>query len=212
MAHGLPTYDSGLVMVTQALRHSAVSHLALVTYACTNDGALSAQECADAVQNAWNGSWPIMADNNCTAEPPEILLGDGTTSPLYALAAGPPVVGTSNIACPSPNIAMLIKKTTALAGRKNRGRMYLPFHLDESGIDEKGLITGDAPGLAATATSIFMDALVANDLPMVIANRATAIDGATGKKYVSAYHTGATVTGFNMEPYVATQRRRMPRS
>lgn len=43
-----------------------------------------------------------------------------------------------------PQISVLVKMSSGLAGRKNRGRMYLPFLLEDATTDEFGRISNSA--------------------------------------------------------------------
>lgn len=58
----------------------------------------------------------------------------------YELEA--PIVGDDAGAAPTVNTTLLVRKKTGLAGRTNRGRMYVPlFGFAESGLDVYGLMT-----------------------------------------------------------------------
>lgn len=212
MAHAAATYAAQLIMVDQPIKHSLVSHTAHVTVALANEAAQTAQACADHWQAAFDGAFSAVLDTEATFEKATILLGDGTDTPSAAVASGPAQAGGSNIQGTSPQVSALLKKITAFAGRKNRGRMYLPFCLDDAGVNQAGLITGDAPGLIQDGCDALLTSLSGFDVPMVICNRAMAIDGATGKPYVVEYQLGAPVTQLVIENYVATQRRRLVRT
>lgn len=212
MAHDPTTYGAGLILVDQPVAHSAVSHVAHVTLACANEGTWTAQQCADKFQDAWNGAFTATLDTEATFEKPIILLGDGTDTPATAVAANPAESGALALACPSPQVALLLKKITALAGRKNRGRTYLPFSVDEAGISQSGLVIGDAVTDVQAACDAVLTSLSTFDIPMVIANRLMGVDPDTDKPYVIEYTVGPPVTQYILESYVATQRRRLVRS
>src|ERR1041384_8159839 len=148
--HPPPTISAGLVLVHQPLTHSAMSHTCLVTYAVDNDTALTAQQCADGVQTAFNNAFKNDIDANATIQKPTILLGDGTDTPAMAIGSGATQVGLSALNLPPPNVSILIKRTTALSGKKNRGRMYLPFILDRTGTTEGGQILAFNLGIYQT--------------------------------------------------------------
>lgn len=210
--HPAPTISAGLALVTQPITHSAVGHTALVTYAVDNDGGLTVQQVADAVQTEYHDAWVGLHDNNCTLLKPTVLLGDGTNVPAFAIGSGATTTGTNVfVGCP-PNIAILMKKTTAKAGKANRGRIYMPFMAPAADVSESGAI--DPTWLAAlqTAADDWIADLATANLEMCIANKTLVLDPATGKKYVTHIGEGEVVTSLTCEKTAATQRRRMPRS
>jgi hypothetical protein len=210
--HPPPTISAGLALVTQPITHSAVGHTALVTYAVDNDTGLTVQQVADAVQTEYQNAWVTLHDNNCTLLPPTVLLGDGSNVPGFAIGSAASVTGTNVfVGCP-PNIALLIRKTTALAGKKNRGRVYMPFMAPAADVSESGAV--DPAWLAAIqlAATDWRDDLAAANVEMCIANKTLGVDVVTGKKYVTHIGEGEVVTTLTVEKTVATQRRRMPRT
>jgi hypothetical protein len=210
--HPAPTISAGLALVSQPITHSAVGHTALVTYAVDNDSGLTVQQVADAVQAEYNNAWTSLHDNNCTLLPPTVLLGDGTNVPAFAIGSAGSVTGTNVFVGSASSIAILIKKTTALAGRKNRGRLYMPFMAPASDISENGAV--DPAWLTAlqSAATDWRDDLAAANVEMCIANKTLVLDPVTGKKYVTHIGEGEVVTTLTVEKTAATQRRRMPRS
>lgn len=209
-----PTYDDGLVLVDQPLLLDSMSRTAHLTFACTDDGAQTAQQIAD----AWHTNFTtVMSDalsDQVTIGKATVKRGDGTTTPSVAVAAGATVAGTADVGTlPSPNIACLLKKITSLAGRENRGRTYLPWAFGEAGISDTGLLTGDQIAVVQTQASLLLTELASDDIPMVICNRIISANPTPPPAtYISRYATGATVVQFTLEAYAATQRRRMPRS
>jgi hypothetical protein len=101
------------------------------------------------------------------------------------------------------NCAILVKKATGLAGRRNRGRFYLPG-IDESTVNEVGIIT------AATVTSI------QNALNTFL----TAVNGNLAVTNMVIIHQGpgdvpflppTPVTQLICDPLISTQRTRLRR-
>jgi len=104
-------------------------------------------------------------------------------------------LGGSHSTSPAPtNIAWLVRKESALGGRKNRGRMYLPG-MGEVDVDGVGNISSTSQ----TAVQAGLDALV-NDLatanfdPVILHNSVL---------------TPTAVTFLTVEPLAGTQRQRM---
>jgi hypothetical protein len=104
------------------------------------------------------------------------------------------VAGGNGGAAMTPQVAYLARKSTALAGRKNRGRMYLPG-VTETEVDGAGLVSAAFQGDMNTAFAALITSWAGNDLTPVILHNSleapTAIDQLT------------------LESVVATQRRRL---
>lgn len=94
-----------------------------------------------------------------------------------------------------PNVAALVKLTTGLTGRANRGRLYLPGVLMDADVDANGQI---ATGARNNIQSIFTGLgtlLGAASINLVILH--------------STVGTPTLVTGGSAESVAATQRRRL---
>lgn len=100
------------------------------------------------------------------------------------------------------NTAVLVQKRSALGGRKNRGRMYVPFCASEGSVDNVGNIDstdlGVLQGLADDFLASLLDADPGPALPMVILHSVSS-------------ETPTTVTELRVDPVIATQRRRLRR-
>jgi hypothetical protein len=108
-------------------------------------------------------------------------LGTGSTPGTRAGSNSPP-----------SNCSMLVSKRTGIAGRENRGRMYVPpFLLEEATIDQ----AGNFPLTNLNTTAAAFLAAFSPDLPMVLLH--TSADAPT------------PVTQLVVRSRLATQRRRM---
>lgn len=118
------------------------------------------------------------------------------------------VAGTNTNQSTPLNCAMLIKKTTGRAGRKNRGRMYWPFAV-EGAVDLRGQISQSAVNDFITKLNAFYELFQggATDLEM--------LDGVYlfhSEPEGSTEHDDPTeVTSFVLDTKIATQRRRLRR-
>jgi hypothetical protein len=116
----------------------------------------------------------------------------GITEHVQSLAS---VGSASGGTCPS-NVAVLVRKTAAVLGRKNRGRMYLPpFSLSAANVDRLGTIATAAFNTLTTRYSGLFDDLVSAAIPPVILH--------------ADESTPTAVTGFVVQSTVATQRTRL---
>lgn len=118
--------------------------------------------------------------------------GPDATGP--SAVAGVTTVGGAASTTVAPNVAVLVKKVTALGGRKNRGRFYWPGAID-SQIGESGLLDSTAIANWDGAMDALMTDLIAgNTTPMVLHGDATA---------------PTAITELILDGTVATQRRRL---
>lgn len=109
-------------------------------------------------------------------------------------------VGGNAGAIPSPQIALLVRKSTGLLGKENRGRMYFPCVLLEADIDDSGNCTGTG------FTSL------KGDIEDWYTGLGTNPDLTGGMVIQHAAGTTPTpVTSITVESVVATQRRRLKR-
>lgn len=97
-----------------------------------------------------------------------------------------------------PNVALLVRKTSQLRGRRNRGRMYLPMILGDGEVDDLGNITaGRVSSLQTAFDNVLLD-----------------LDGRSPDSNMVILHSSApttptTVFTLVVDPLVATQRRRL---
>jgi hypothetical protein len=109
-------------------------------------------------------------------------------------------VGTGGGGAQLPqNCAYLLKKVTASAGRRNRGRMYVPVFIGAEGdVDNTGKIT---ESVRLAIQDVFRPAFF--KLTDVILHSQAGIGPAPGPP--------TPITALNLDPVIATQRRRMRR-
>lgn len=95
----------------------------------------------------------------------------------------------------TPQVALLIQKITGLAGRQNRGRMYMPT-LAEDNVDDGGFLIAGALSAFQAAADQFDSDLDLSAVPMTILHTSPAV-------------TPSQVSSLQVSPKVATQRRRL---
>lgn len=127
-----------------------------------------------------------------------LKVGPSSTGPTYE--AFPNTAGTDGGALLPPNCAVLVRKLTALGGRKGRGRAYVP------GISE---ISGslDSSGTFSTAEATVIDTAFAGLDADLLA------DTTFGPVQTVLLHSDSTVptfiSGWATSNKIATQRRRL---
>jgi len=107
-----------------------------------------------------------------------------------------PSSGTRAATATSPQVAYLMVKRTALGGRRNRGRMYVPG-VAENGVDEAGIVSAGLLNDLNLFGTNFLSDLGAMDIGMFILHA----DGGTPTEVTELVATNK----------VATQRRRLDR-
>ena len=129
----------------------------------------------------------------------------GNDGPLIRFEAGGSTPGSrgAQIINP-PNVTYLIRKRTSLAGRRYRGRMYVPF-VSTTDSTQTGALTGTASTLLSARASALTTGLIA------AGPNASEFDvlHATSPLSVTPPPTTCTLLSEN---FVATQRRRLVRS
>lgn len=140
---------------------------------------------------------PSLSGTQWRFLPVEMVYNDAGTMVGVASSADA-VSGTfSGLVPPSVNCSLVVKKLSAVLGRKNRGRFYAPITMvDEGGIDQMGNISAIPFGSALAMWQGFFDNLDAiTELVPVILH--------------SAVGSPTPITSFVLESQIGTQRRRM---
>jgi len=110
----------------------------------------------------------------------------------------PNLVGTASWASASPNVPVIIAKTTAFAGPRYRGRFFAPAGVaSEVGIDTSGHIAGGDVAALQTLFTAAYNSLVTNSVPPILLH--------------GAVIPPTPITGFLVNPLVGTMRRRVRR-
>lgn len=164
------------------------------TFGFKDDGTSSAAGIASTMGGDWLSANPASGVfNNYVFNGAHVLVnrsgslisGDYVTTSTGTVAGSPS----------SPAVAMLVKKTTGFAGRKFRGRFYLPpAFLGEANVDAAGNIDSATVTGRQTCMNTFFASCHTHAFDLYLLHR----DG-----------SGATaLTGLTVESLVATQRRR----
>lgn len=207
-----PIISAGLALLEQPLLRSDMSRAAMVTFAINVTGTPSvalAQTTVNDFQTAFNTYLGPNFDSEVSLLQPTVRLGALSTVPFEAVATGAVVTGGTSGNFVPPNVACLVKKTTGLGGRENRGRMYLPFFLPQGAVNENGTILSGSLASVQTAVHNFFFALSATPYTPCLAHRV--YNTPHPPHYVTEITTGSSVTAMTAEPIIATQRRRLGR-
>lgn len=204
-----PVIANDLGLVSMPLQYLATGHTSLITWAlnCGANDLATAQDAVDDLQANFTTQFQASLDSGISYGPATIKLGSGTTTPVEAVAAIGAQAGTGSVTFGVASNAILIKKTTGLGGKANRGRTYFPYLLPTSHIVEPGLIDSTELPALQTHFTAFLGQLTTDSTPMVIANKVFNVPLAP--HYVTHINMGPAVTAYTVEQTLATQRRRL---
>jgi len=138
-------------------------------------------------------TWRVAISNQVQIGPVEATINAGTGPEPGQ--AGTFLTGGSAISTIPINGALLVRKSTALGGRSNRGRYYIPWSLQESDVSDVGTIAGGTQSDWQDLQDDFLASLVAADVPMQLLH--------------SGAGDPATVVSLSVQGVIATQRRRL---
>jgi len=193
----------GFGLWTFSLQHAGISHTALVTMGFSVAAPPYTQANNDAAALAFGAAIQPLYDSEVTLTRTVALIGND--GPQIRFESASSIAGTrSSQDITPPQTTYLLRKSTAFAGRRFRGRMYMPF-VSELGTSQTGQLTGaELTILSARATAI----------------AAGLVGGATGsgglyllhsESSLSATPAPTAITALTAQAFVATQRRRLRR-
>ena len=167
-----------------------------VVLACQN----SSSHAPDVVGDAVAG---LLVDNLGARIPEDVTLlsvlaknGPNETGPFAVVSIG--VTGSGSGGDVNPNQAILLRKNTALGGRRGRGRIYWPVAEDQVGTGGALHTSPDEVAAANTAWAALLSDMTAAGYPMQLLHN------------VSSESPNAVVS-ISCQPVTATQRRRLRR-
>lgn len=196
---------SGYATWAATYRQSATGRAAVVTLGVLHTPIATAAGTRANINNAFFSTGglldPITLDTSWIIEGTYVLSNQGGVLTSDTVLVGLP--GSDTHTSPPPNVSVLMNKRSALAGRQNRGKMSIPAgFIDETDIDEGGVIAGATQiALQAAALQSF-NALVANNVPPYLLH-SMPISG--------ILPLPTAVTSFFINPLVGTQRKRLRR-
>jgi len=132
--------------------------------------------------------------NQVTLTTVKAKLGPNSTGPVAELSVAVP--GDAGGSCSPPQVAWLVRKSTALGGRRGRGRLFFPG-VPEGSVDQAGVLDTTVSNAFQGLLDDWLSALAVSGHSMVV---------------LHADNTAPTVvTSLALQAKVATQRRRLRR-
>lgn len=159
---------------------------------------------AESIWGAWSSTIGLQLSTNVSTTGVTLRVGQDGGPPLIVnyVDTSP---GTASAAMLPQNCAALYDKSTASAGRRNRGRFFIPGILKEGQVSDTGIIESAARADLQIQASAFLDSLntgggVEPDIPspMVILHNSGVGVGAP-----------TVVTALTVQSTISTQRRRL---
>jgi hypothetical protein len=193
----------GYANVSCFMQWQAASKTAAITFG-VQSGTKSAGEVVDAVVTALGDTNGLkkLIDGEVTVR--RIRASRGIAGPddeVEDRAVAIPFAATGT-ALPA-NVSVLVHKRTSLAGRQGRGRLFLPWAVIGSNVNELGVINTVAANASQGYVTAFFAALVTGGVPMYLLHKAA------GGPDFDVEPT--RVTSLVLDPLVSTQRRRLNR-
>lgn len=166
---------------------------ALIVHGFEWDFLTDPDDVAESIADDFAATFMPQSVNTVSLVGARVVINDGGTF-REGLWSGS-VAGSGAVDGASPQVAVLVRKLTGLAGREFRGRMYLPGP-SENAVTASGFLAATNLAAYQTAADNYLAALLSNAHPMILLhdNPATAVN---------------TVTSLSVDPKVATQRRRL---
>lgn len=197
---------SGFGHVIHTLQLTGLAREAQVTYGLdtTNfgsDAAACASSCYDLFVNEFKAS--VGAAVTFTSCKVKMLTAGGVD--LLGEKVGTST-GTLSGQLYAANSAALVRKSTGRAGRKHRGRFYLPWCLLETAVDEKGMFTGASWTALNTACTSFFNHIKTGSAPATAGADMFILHDDLAKPPIPP---PTEITALVLDNMIATQRRRM---
>lgn len=199
----------GFAQLSIPMRHTGLSRAAVVTFGIEySEADTPYANILDWVLQQWGETLGATVDSEVTQGPIEGRFGVTGGEPIG-------IVGTDTFtsisvdARPPAQVALLIKKSTNRGGRRGRGRMFLPWAVNETSVSELGVVE-------AGTLSDFQDAA---DAFLLAIGTASGEDGPNPMflLHVQSDEQSTTpgvpnvVSALEVQALVATQRRRLAR-
>lgn len=183
---------AGYGLVSHIFSHLGVSREMAVTYGVEFVGTQFLQTRAASLHDAFADTIVTQLGSQVQLERTLIKAGPNSTGPSVEYIE--PRTGGQAAPGATPQVAYLIKKSTSMGGRRNRGRWYLPG-VSEGYVSEAGIVASGTLAGMVTACDTFLARIDTEESPMVILH--------------SQSSDPTSVVELAPDNRVATQRRRL---
>lgn len=190
------------------LRHTTMARSAFITFGVMCSGVPADQVAQEALE-PWflpGSSMNSLLDNGVVVVGCTARVGQDGGEALVAYAESGAAGGASSSTVPA-NCAALIHKRTARGGRRGRGRVFVPWVLAESSVEESGLVATALKNQVQTAAGVWLTNLSNNSVPMYLLHSSSA----PGTDNPTPPGTPNAVTSLVVDSVIGSQRRRLGR-
>lgn len=200
----MPT-TAGYGAVSIRLTHSGMVRPAYCTFGIHPTGTDPATM-ASSCMTAWLLSVNTVMDSEVTADQCTVRYGIDGAEDVIGTSSNT-VTGVVTQASPSAQVAALVRKNTARGGRRGKGRMYIPWMISETNVDEMGTIASGSMSTYQAALTGLITQLDTGNVPMVVLHRPSK----PGITHPTTPGAPNLVTSLILQSLIATQRRRLGR-
>lgn len=197
----------GFAQAVVPFQHALLARTAFVVFGVDVSGLGGDYEAgADAVTRSITIPWQDELDSEVVVGPTTLRVGQDGGDPL-SVSGSFSDNGSEAASMLPPNVALLVKKNTSLGGRRGRGRLYMPWVLQEAGANDIGTIDGASlaarqANATAMLASLTSEPVTGIETPMVLLHDSSG---------AGVEPPPTVVTSLLVDSRVATQRRRMGR-
>lgn len=206
----MTTIPPGFAGCSLELHNAALARSAFITFGVSITGGIAVDTVAQAVMDAIvldaTPSPVASLDSSVTLSSVTARVGQDGGDPLVFVATGV-ATGARVGATISPNVAVLVRKRSARGGRRGRGRMFWPWMIQAIEADEAGKITAATVTNLQLAFASMLPSMTARNVPMAILHSPSEV----GIGHPTPIGAPDLVTSLQVDPLVATQRRRLGR-
>jgi len=186
-----------------SMTHATIAHVAVTTVGFKVATPPYTQGQLVSALAAWATALQPLHDAEIVYNKAVALIGNDGPALRYETTGTTAGSRSTQVILP-PNNTYLIKKTTAFAGRRFRGRMYIPY-VSTNGVTQTGSLQSAEQTILVARASAILTALVA------AGPNASELSLLHAESALSATPSPTPVAALTAEAVVATQRRRLER-
>lgn len=198
---------AGMIACAAELVHVNDPDPWIVTWGAVQDDTYNEQSQTNYQFDAFRQGWQAALDEQVTLT--RVTCRFGGTPPaadVIYISTNPPAAGERGGASVPSNCALLVRKKTALGGRANQGRCYIPGVLPVAGVDDVGNIDPNQVSLLQGYADSWLALLTtpASGNPQSNMQVLHTPDPVTGSQLIPT-----PVIDLQVDSRIATQRRRL---
>jgi hypothetical protein len=209
----MPVIPVGFAQVTHIFDGANLPNGGAIVYGIQNDASLDATAVAAICGDLFHDTLLTQLTADVSLVRTDVKLGPNETGTIGSSTAGAGAGSQSNNSM-GPNTAILVTKSSAIGGRRGRGRMFLPG-VDSDSVDDTGNLLTAFLSDTQDQADLFLEGLNSNDVGMHLlhdfAYTWVINDNGQPRRVPSSTPPPFpnVVTALTVQSLVATQRRRL---